>query len=267
MRQGLVEKQEWLKAAADEVQALQRGEAAEAARVKELEVQVPEALRPPGAVEKAIEAARRRLDLLDAALTEARAKADEASRVHAAAVEALASATEHASKAEERAALAMETFAARIAGSRLRVRGGLSGGQARAARHQHARRRGRSLQDSAVRGAGAGRARSEGQPVHRCSRRRGARRFACRDWTPTSRRRSQEQGKSTERLRRLVAIIEALAALAVRRQRAQAEFGCVAHVSDIVNGAEPARHHAAPLRSRCASRRCARGRLAEAADA
>ena len=37
MRQELAEKQELLKAAADEVQALQRGEAAEAARVTELE--------------------------------------------------------------------------------------------------------------------------------------------------------------------------------------------------------------------------------------
>ena len=55
MRQGLAEQQELLKAAADEVEALQRGEAAEAARVKELELQVPEALRPPGAVESAIE--------------------------------------------------------------------------------------------------------------------------------------------------------------------------------------------------------------------
>ena len=50
---------------------------------------------------------------------------------------------------------------------------------------------------------------------------------------------SEEQGEATERLRRLVAIIDALAALAVRRQRAQAEFGCVAHVSEIVNGQNP----------------------------
>ena len=46
MRQGLAEKQELLKAAADEVQALQRSESAEAARVMELELQVPEELAP-----------------------------------------------------------------------------------------------------------------------------------------------------------------------------------------------------------------------------
>ena len=115
LRQGLAEKHEWLKVAADDVQALQRGEAAEAARVKELGLQVPEALRPPGAVENAIDAARRRLDLLEAALTGVRAKADAASRGHAAAAEALAAAAAHAAKAEERAAQAIESLAARIA--------------------------------------------------------------------------------------------------------------------------------------------------------
>ncbi|MFO7691838.1 MAG: SMC family ATPase, partial [Vicinamibacterales bacterium] len=224
MRQGLAEKQEWLKAAADEVLALQRGESAEAGRVKELEVQVPEELRPSGAVEKAIEAARRRLDLLDAALTEARAKADEASRVHAAAAEALASATEHAAKAEERAALAMESFAARIldagfeseeayreakleppaisvlAAEVERFRTALCAAQERAARAMKA---------------------SPSTDVPDVA----ALDVRVRRLDADIERKSWEQGEATERFRRLVAIIDALAALAVRRQRAQAEFG------------------------------------------
>jgi exonuclease SbcC len=238
MRQGLADKQEWLKAAADEVQALQRGEAAEASRLMERELQVPEALRPPGAVEKAIEAARRRLHFLEAALTEARAKADESSRVHAAAAEALAAATAHAATAQERADQAMETLAARVAAAGFeseeayreaklepsainalaaeveRFRTGLGGAKERAARAVQASP---STQVPDVAALDA-RVQALDADVEK---------------------KSQEQGEATERLRRLVAIIEALAALAVRRQLAQAEFGCVAHVSDIVNGQNP----------------------------
>ncbi len=195
MRQGLAEKQKLLTAAADEVQALQRGEAAETARVKELELQVPETLRPPGAVEKAIEAARRRLHLLDAALTEARAKADRASRDHAAAVEALAAAMAHAAKAEEHATRAVETPRGQDRGGWLRVRGGLSRGQVRTALHQRARRRGRALQDSAGRGEGSGRRarRRPARPPTFPTSPRSMR--ACTDWTPTSRRRARNRAK------------------------------------------------------------------------
>ena len=238
MRQGLATRQELLKAAADEVQALQRGEAAEAARVMELELQVPEELRAPGAVENAIEAARRRLELLDAAITEARAKADEASRAHAAAAEALVAAAGHAAKAEERAAEAVESFAARIAAA---------GFESEEAYRES------KLEPPAI---GALAAEVEGfRTALGAAKDRAARAVKASPSTDVPdvavldvrvqgldadiERKSHEQGEATERLRRLVAIIDALVALAVRRQRAQAEFGCVAHVSEIVNGQNP----------------------------
>ncbi len=238
MRQGLADKQELLKAAADEVQALERSEAAEAARVMELEVQVPEALRPPGAVEKAIETARRRLDLLDAALTQAQAKADEASRVHAAAAEALASATAHATKAEQRAAQAVEDLAARITAA------GFESEEA----YREAK-----LEPPAISALAAeverfrtalGAAKERAARAVKASPSTDVPDVAALDVRVQGldadiERRSQEQGEATERLRRLVAIIDAIVALAVRRQRAQAEFGCVAHVADIVNGQNP----------------------------
>ena len=238
MRESLADKQELLKAAADEAQALQRGEAAEAARVKELELQVPEALRPPGAVEKAIESARRRLDLLDAALTAARAKADEASRVHAAAAESLAAATQHATKAEERAAQAVESLAARIAAA------GFESEEA----YREAK-----LEPSAVSVLAAevgrfttalGAAKERAARAVKASPSTDVPDVAALDARVQAldadvEVKSEEQGRATERLRRLVAIIDALAALAVRRQRAQAEFGCIAHVSEIVNGQNP----------------------------
>ena len=238
MHQGLGEKQEWLKAADDEVQALQRGEAAEAGREKELEVQVPEELRPPGAVQKAIEAARRRLDLLDVALTEARAKADEASRAHAAAAEALVSATDHATKAEERAALAIESFATGVLDAGFESEGAYREAKLEppaisvlAAEVDRFRTALCAAQERAARAVKA--SPSTDVPdvaaldlrVHRLD--------------ADVETKSQEQGQVTERFRRLVAIIDAFAALAVRRQRAQAEFGCVAHVSEIVNGQNP----------------------------
>ena len=238
MRESLAEKQELLKAAADEAQALQRGEAAEAARVKELELQVPEALRPPGAVEKAIEAARRRLDLLNAALTAARARADEASRVHAAAAESLAAATQHATKAEERAAQAVESLAARIAAA------GFESEEA----YREAK-----LEPSAVSVLAAevgrfttalGAAKERAARAVQASPSTAVPDVAALDGRVQGleadvEKKSQEQGVATERLRRLVAIIDALAAFTVRRQRAQAEFGCVAQVSEIVNGQNP----------------------------
>ena len=265
IREGLVGKQEWLKAAADEVQGLQRGEAAEAARVMELELQVPEELRPPGAVEKAIEAARRRLDLLDAALTEARAKADEASRGHAAAVEALTAATEHATEAEKRAAQAVESFAAGIAAAGFeseeayreakleppaisvlaadveRFRTALGAAKERAARAVQA------SPSTDVPDVAALDARVQGLDAD-------------------VEKKNQEQGEATERLRRVVAIVDALAALAVSRQRAQTEFCLRRARLRHRQRPEPARHHVAPLRSRGAARRCARGRVAEVAE-
>ena len=235
MRQGLAEQQELLKSAAEEVQTLQRGEAAEAARVMELELQVPEALRPPGAVEKAIEEARRRLDLLEAALTEARAKADEASRVHAAAAEALTAATEHATKAEERAAQAMETLTARIAAA------GFDSEEAyREAKLEPPAISALAAEVDSFRAA-LGAAKERAARALQASPSTDVPDVAALDARVQAldadvEKKSQEQGESTERLRRLVAIVEALVALAVRHQRAQAEFGCVAHVSDIVNG-------------------------------
>jgi exonuclease SbcC len=235
LRQGLAEKQELLKAAADEVQALQRGEAAEAARVMELELQVPEALRPPGAVEKAIEAARRRLDLLDAALKGARAKADAASRDHAAAAQALAAAAEHATKAEERASQAMETLAGRIAAA------GFNSEEAyREARLELPAISALAAEIDRFRTA-LGAAKERAARALQASPSTDVPDVAALDARVQAldadvEKKSQAQGEVTERLRRLVTIIEALVALAVRRQRAQAEFGCVAHVSDIVTG-------------------------------
>jgi len=235
LRQGLADKQELLKAAAEEVQALQRGEAAEAARVKELELQVPEGLRPPGAVEKAIEAARRRLDLLDAALTEARAKANNASRGHAAAAEALTAATGHATKAEERAAQAIETLAAGIATAGFESEEAYREAKLEppaintlAAEVDSFRAALRAAKDRAARALQASPSTDVPDVAALDARVQGL--------DADVEKKSQEQGEVTERLRRLVAIIEALVALAVRRQQAQAEFGCVAHVSDIVNG-------------------------------
>ena len=238
MRQELAEKQELLKAAADEEQALQRSEAAGAARIMELERQVPEALRPPGAVEKAIKDARRRLDLLEAALTEARAKADEASRGHAAAAEARAAATEHATKAEERAALAVESFAAGIAAA------GFESEEAyRIAKLEPPAINGLTAEVERFRSA-LGAAKERAARAVQASPSTDVPDVAALDARVQAldtdvEKKSQEQGESAERLRRLVAILEALVALAVRRQRAQAEFGCVAHVSDIVNGQNP----------------------------
>jgi len=235
MRQSLAEKQELLKVATDDVQALQRGEAAEAARVMELELQVPEPLRSPGAVEKAIEAARRRLDLLDAALTEARAKADEASRVHAAAVEALAAATAHAGEAEERTAQAVETLAARIAAAGFESEEAYREAKleapavsALAAEVEGFRTALGAAKDRAARAVKASPSTDVPDVAALDARVQGL--------DADVEKKSQEQGEATERLRRLVAIIDALVALAVRRQKAQAEFGCVAHVSEIVNG-------------------------------
>ena len=238
MRQSLAEKQELLRAASDEVQSLQRSEAAEAARIKELELQVPEELRPPGAVETAIEAARRRRDLLDVALTEARAKADEASRTHAASVEALAAATSHATRAEEHAAGAVESLAAGIAAA------GFDSEEAY---------RGSRLEPPAISVLAAeverfktalGAAKERTARAAKASPSMDVPDVAALDAHVQAldadvEKKNQEQGEATERLRRLVAIIDALAALAVRRQRAQAEFGCVAHVSEIVNGQNP----------------------------
>jgi exonuclease SbcC len=235
LRQGVAAKQDVLQAAADELQALQRSEAGEAARVKELEGQVPEPLRPPGAIEIAIDAARRRLEQLNAALTEARARADKASRDQAAAAEALAAATAHAAKAEERAVEAVETLAARIA---------VAGFESEAAYWE-------SKLELPVISALA--AEVEGfRTALGAAKERAARAVKASPSTDVPdvaaldarvqgldadiERKSQEQGEATERLRRVAAIIDALAALAARRERAQAEFGCVAHVSDIVNG-------------------------------
>ena len=238
MRESLAEQKDLLKAAADEVQALQRGEAAEAARVKELELQVPEELRPPGAVENAIEAARHRLEFLNSALAKARAKADEASRLHAAAAEALAVATTHATEAGERATTAADTLAARIAAA------GFESGEA----YREAR-----LDPPAI-GALAAEVDSFRTALG-AAKERAARALQASPSTDVPdvaaldarvqvldadvEKKSQEQGESTERLRRLVAIIEALVALALRRQRAKTEFSCVAHVSEIVNGQNP----------------------------
>jgi len=203
--------------------------------VKELEGQVPEALRPPGAIETAIDAARRRLEHLNAALTEARARADKASRDQAAAAEALAAATAHATKAEERAVEAVETLAARIEAD---------GFESEAAYRES------KLELPAISALAAevegfrtalGAAKERAARAVKASPSMDVPDVASLDTRVQAldadiERKSQEQGEATERLRRLAAIIDALVALAVRRERAQAEFGCVAHVSDIVNG-------------------------------
>jgi len=235
MREDVAAKQELLKAGAEELLALQRSEAGEAARVAELEGQVPEALRAPGAVEAAIEAARRRLDRLNTALADARAKADKASREHAAAVEALAAATKHAGDADERAARATGDFAARIAAA------GFVSEEA----YLDARLDPPAI--SALAGEVEGFTTARGAARDRAARAVQASPSTdvpdvaaldarVQELDASVEQKNREQGEATERLRRLMALVEALKALAARRERALADFHCVVHVSDIVNG-------------------------------
>jgi exonuclease SbcC len=235
MREELAAKQDLLKAGAEELLALQRSEAGEAARIAELEGQVPEALRGPGAVAAAIEAARRQLGRLNMALADAREKAERASRDHAAAVEALAAATKHANEASERADRANQDLADRIASAGFASEEAYL--DARLAPPAISALAGEVERFTTARGAARDRAAravqaSPSTDVPDVA----ALDASVQELDASVEQKNHQQGEATERLRRLMALVDALKALVARHERALADFHCVVRVSDIVNG-------------------------------
>jgi exonuclease SbcC len=238
LRDDFAAKKVALDAAVEALQGFQRHEAAEAARVAELEGQVPGHLRSPAALDAAVVDARRGLDGLKAALETTRARAVAAAQAHATAVEALSAVTLAVERAGMQAASASEALAEKIAAA-----GFASEDAYRTAR----------LEPAAIDTLAAeverfttslGAARERAARAIQASPSVAVPDVAAIDarvqlLDASVGRKAHEQGEAAERLRRVDAIVAALQELAVRRQQAEADFRCVVHVSDVVNGQNP----------------------------
>jgi exonuclease SbcC len=238
LREDFAAKKVALDAAVEELQGFQRHQAAEAARAAELEGHVPGDVRSPAALKAAVADARRRLDGLKVALETTRAKADAALQEHATAVEAVSAAAMAVERAGTQAVRAAEALAEKIAAA-----GFVSEDAYRSAR----------LEPVAVDTLAAeverfttafGAARDRAARAIQASPSVDVPDIAALDarvqsLDASAGRKAHEQGEAAERLRRVDVIVAALDELAVRREKADADFRCVVHVSDVVNGQNP----------------------------
>ncbi len=235
LREGLSAIEQSLVSAKAALQEQRRRTDVELGRVAELERGIPEHLRSPGAVRSAAESAQSSLDLLVKSLTDARAARDQAAAAHAAAEQAVRAATEHAKTAADRAALALARLSAAISDA-----GFASEDDYRLARLTLAELDAlaasvdRFNQDLAAARQRA--ARAVAASPSRALPDLASLEAIVRDLDAQLATRNAEIGELNERLRRLRDLAASLTSLADRLAKARTEFGCIAHVSDVVNG-------------------------------
>jgi exonuclease SbcC len=223
------------KSAAEELQRLERESAAQSGAVEQLERVVPDGLRTPDALTAAIARTRAALSLLTAAFDAAQTCSDAAARARIVAEQALTGARQRVDVASTRAGQSRARFLAAITDA-----GFASEDDYRSARlapsrldalSEEVKRFGEQLASARDR---ASRARETSPSTDLPDLASLDARVSALDAAVQDR--SRAQGEAVERLRRTASTIDALAALALRRQAATAEFGCVTHVSNVVNG-------------------------------
>jgi DNA repair protein SbcC/Rad50 len=238
LRDGLAGIERDLLAAKADLQEQRRRADQEAGTVAEMERGVPEHLRARDAVESASEAARSSLALLTMSLADARAARERAAAAHAAAEQAVSAAAAHAKVAAERAAEAAQRFSLALSGA-----GFASEDAYRAARlsaadvHAMASAVDRFNQDLAAARQRAARA-IEASPTQELPD-LSSLEAAVRTLDTRLAAKHAEIGEFNERLRRLRDLAASLAALGERLAEARTRFGCITHVSDVVNGQNP----------------------------
>ena len=234
-RQVLAAQTDAIKTGVEALQQLDRAAATEAGRVAELERAVPENLRASEAVETATAALRGQLATWNAALERARKASDDAARAHAAAEQAVVAASDRLAAAAEKAADAQERFLRSLADAGFDSEQDYRSARLDASeidslakdverfRHELAASRDRA---SRARQASPSIDAPDIAPLE----------SRVRELLAAIEEKSRAQGEMDERLRRITKLKDALESLAVRRTQASAEFGCVTHVSNIVNG-------------------------------